>query len=225
MLKLICRGDRKKSSQPIVQMLLFLCMLSMPVISNADVRKEISYPGNSEDVYYFIHISDTHIGIPCDFAEINFQNLLEDIDNGDLDPAFIVNTGDLTDGSTDCYFDCECCTPDGPHEDEWITYRGVLDNYPNIRNRYYDIPGNHDRYGGEAGAQYWWDGETGSDGYKYKGVRGSASTISGPKSGNIEGQYSWAMATPLGDKTNLFFGINTCDEVGISFYDWNFTIG
>ena len=42
---------------------LFILLFCSVFVSNAqsDVREEIIYPGSSDDIYWFIHITDAHI--------------------------------------------------------------------------------------------------------------------------------------------------------------------
>ena len=197
---------------------------------DADPRKEINYPGDPNDIFWFVHISDSHIG-KNPTARINFEWVRDNIPEK-IKPKFIVNTGDLTDGSN-CERDMEdpldlkiCIKaieelpwvdddmplPDGPHALEWNDYFAIAVDIPN----YYDIPGNHDRYNDP-----FWDGETGSDGYKNFSVRGSGSELElDVKSGENEGHFSWIEHSPISKKNNLFFAINTNDETGRSFRDY-----
>ena len=152
-LKVTSRGRIEKTMRFLVQMLLVWCILLMPVLSNADRRKEIIYPGKSDDVFYFLHISDTHVGNTCGVipsSKLNFKYLLsmirdgDDVPNWTFDPKFIVNTGDLTDGSSLCptwYHDgWDCvCLPDGPHWEEWKDYADILNEHSNIISKYFDF--------------------------------------------------------------------------------------
>ena len=197
-------------------MLLFLHIFPTPPIFGADIRKEAVYPGKNDNVFYFIHISDIHIGAEGSEgsrAEENFRNFLSDVQQKLINPEAVVATGDLTDGTTGT----TSTIPDGPDRGEWNRYKDILKDYPDVVRKFYDTPGNHDRY-----EDISWDGG-GENGYKYCGVRGSESDFSLPlpavRSGEIEGQYSWTSPSPDG-KENLFFQINTNDEVGISFPEY-----
>ncbi len=175
-----------------------------------DARKQVSYPGDPAEISWFVHISDSHIGRNED-AQTNLKWAVNDLNLEYVKPSFIVNTGDLTD-STDCEadFTIDCDPnlnkwgplPDGPFIREWQDYYDIVSNAAN----YYDIPGNHDRY-----LDLNWDGETGFDGYKYMGLRGSQSQTPGAKSGTDEGTYSWM------NNNNLYLAVNTNDEIGISW--------
>jgi hypothetical protein len=91
-------------------------------------------------------------------------------------PSFIENTADLTDGSCcvgklGCNFELDEFhgplgpEPDGPYEYEWGEYSNIASSINGICD-YYDLPGNHDRYG-QLNRR---DGETEKDGYKYQCV-------------------------------------------------------
>jgi len=195
--------------------LLFLIFCT-PSVDDADARNNAVYPGKTDNVFYFIHISDIHIGAENgegSRAEDNFRNFLSDVRERIINPDSVVITGDLTDGTTGD----TSSIPDEPDKWEWNQYKEILKDYPEVIKKLYDSPGNHDRYDDVS-----WDGE-GSDGYKYCGVRGSESGFSLPapaiRSGDIEGQYSWTAPSPDG-KEHLFFQVNTNDEVGISFAEY-----
>ncbi|MDM8524778.1 metallophosphoesterase [Desulfococcaceae bacterium HSG8] len=196
--------------------LLFFFILCMPSVSDADARNEAVYPGKNDNVFYFIHISDIHIGAESgegSRAEKNFRDILSDIGQKIINPDAVVATGDLTDGTTGETLSI----PDGPDKWEWNRYKDIVKDYPEIIKKFYDAPGNHDRYNDIS-----WNGE-GAGGYKYSGVRGSESDFSLPypaiRSGDIEGQYSWTSPSPDG-KEHLFFQVNTNDEVGLSFSEY-----
>lgn len=196
--------------------LAMLLILSFTITSYADVREEIAYPGNPLDASFFIHISDTHIGSGS-LAIENFEAFLRYMDSGLIHPDCIVNTGDLTEGGT-CFPGYGFCIPTGPDKNEWEAYYNILLRYPLVMEKYYDLPGNHDRYGQID----HWTGETGYDGYTYFGLRGSESSFDSDikSQGNMEGQYDWEI------NSIFFMALNTCDETGISWFEYealNFT--
>ncbi|MFC1838664.1 metallophosphoesterase [Thermodesulfobacteriota bacterium] len=192
-------------------------------LSLGDTRKNIIYPGISDDVFWFVHISDIHIGYNTESKQ-QFEWIRDNIPSK-VNPKFIVNTGDLTDGSN-CENQGRFCEkwpswlnlisgedlplPDGPHLDEWVDYYSIAKDIPN----YYDIPGNHDRYN-----DINWDGKGEGHGYKFSGIRGSESNLD-IKSGNLQGQFSWVEKSPFSQKNNLFVTINTNDEYGLSFISY-----
>ncbi len=97
-------------------------------------------------LFWFMIISDTHIGANSTCSE----NLAWAVGQARqvIAPEFIVNTGDLTD-STDGGL-----IPNGPHQDEWDTYRLILETAGITSAFYYDMPGNHDEYNDGTLAYY-----------------------------------------------------------------------
>ncbi|RLB15552.1 MAG: hypothetical protein DRG63_06705 [Deltaproteobacteria bacterium] len=53
--------------------------------------------------------------------------------------AFVINTGDLVSGLAQGMW--------GQQEKEWRAYHEIISEDPNFTSRYFDLPGNHDRYG------------------------------------------------------------------------------
>jgi hypothetical protein len=108
-------------------------------------QKAYYYP-NADRLFWFMFISDTHIGANSTCAD----NLTWAVNQARqvIAPQFIVNTGDLTD-STDGGL-----IPDGPYQAEWDTYRQILENAGINSSFYYDMPGNHDEYNDGTLAYY-----------------------------------------------------------------------
>ena len=97
------------------------------------------YSSDNNKIFWFIHITDIHIGASGTQDSDNLAwivNTAKPI----IDPEFIVATGDLTDSTDGGLF------PDGPYIEEWNQYNAIL-TAANINDSfYYDIPGNHDAY-------------------------------------------------------------------------------
>jgi predicted MPP superfamily phosphohydrolase len=108
-------------------------------------QKPYYYP-NADRLFWFMFISDTHIGANSTCAE----NLTWAVNEARqvIAPQFIVNTGDLTD-STDGGL-----IPDGPYQAEWDRYRQILESAGINSSFYYDMPGNHDEYNDGTLAYY-----------------------------------------------------------------------
>jgi 3',5'-cyclic AMP phosphodiesterase CpdA len=200
----------------------FFWMLLWATISlAADPRRDVKYPGEAEDVLYFLQISDIHLGHTCgDDPAPNLRALLSLVESEMLNPVFIAVTGDLTDGA-ECYqppnWPCFCGVPNGPISYQWEDYAAILADHPRTKGKYYDLPGNHDRYGSPARAQLDWTGETGHDGYAYLAVRGSQAPYLGTREVGLEGQINWEVKSPTTETRNLFQTLNTADESGIAF--------
>ena len=103
------------------------------------------YP-NADRLFWFMIISDTHIGANSTCSE----NLTWAVTQARqvIAPQFIVNTGDLTDSTNGGLI------PDGPYQAEWDTYRQILENAGIDSSFYYDMPGNHDEYNDATLAYY-----------------------------------------------------------------------
>lgn len=186
-----------------------------------DPRGEVKYPGAAGNIFYFLHVTDIHVGHACSGQSApNLRVFLSLVESKVFDPSFVASTGDLTDGAT-CFqppgLPCTCGAPDGPIAAQWEDYAGILAGYPKTREIYYDLPGNHDRYGSLDKAQTDWTGETGWDGYAFLGVRGSQAPFLNARSVGLEGQFHWKLSSPDGQSLNLFQALNTNDESGIAF--------
>jgi hypothetical protein len=123
---------------------LFLLTLAVCFFSSfALATQKAYYHPNADRLFWFMILSDTHIGAD-NKAPLNTaaQNLAWAVGPARLAiaPLFIVNSGDLCD-STD-----GGSIPNGPHKDEWEMYRKILDDAGMTPDFYYDMPGNHDQY-------------------------------------------------------------------------------
>ena len=135
-------------------------------------------------------ISDTHIGADSTCA----QNLTWAVTQAwqVISPQFIVNTGDLTDSTNGGII------PNGPYQDEWNTYRHILESTGMNPAIYYDLPGNHDEYNDGTLAYY------------------RANSIQGRATGRT--QPSWTRQFPYG--SYHFLGVCTPGNDGAPFSIW-----
>ena len=108
-------------------------------------QKAYYYP-NADRLFWFMIISDTHIGADSTCA----QNLTWAVTQARqvISPQFIVNAGDLTDSTNGGVI------PNGPYQAEWDTYRQILASAGITSAFYYDMPGNHDEYN-DGGLAYY----------------------------------------------------------------------
>jgi len=163
-----------------------------------DIRKEIIYPGKSDNIIWFIHITDSHIDDNSASTESNNLRWIVNDANNVINPNFIVNTGDLVNGGS-------AISGFPQQQSQWDNYNSIVES--GNTSTYYDLPGNHDRY-----LDYDWDGESGFDGYQYSSIRGQDS--------NPFGQFRWEIESPT-NSGKFFYALNTCDETGISFAAYN----
>jgi hypothetical protein len=154
-------------------------------------RSQAYYHSSADRLFWFMVISDTHIGADgsqdtqyLTWAVTEARNI--------IDPLFIVNSGDLTDSTNGGTI------PNGPYEEEWINYRQILSSAGISPNLYYDIPGNHDAYNDENFAYY-----------KAYSMQGSAHNTT---------QHAWLKTFEFG--SYQFLGICTAGNDGASFSIW-----
>ncbi|MCG6877628.1 MAG: metallophosphoesterase, partial [Deltaproteobacteria bacterium] len=151
------------------------------------------YSSKNDRIFWFIQISDIHIGARETQDTQPTQNLqwivTEAVDT--IDPEFIVASGDLTDSTNGNFFGF----PDGPHQEEWDEYRGIVEPAGMDAGFYYDIPGNHEAYND----QYY-------DYYLANSVQGRATS---------QTQVSWTRSFDFGKYH--FLGTNTAGNTGEGF--------
>jgi len=171
---------------------LLLCLFSLGPPSRVQASNPHSarYSTDSNKIFWFLIISDVHIGAWGFTGSEDLEWAVTEANNV-IRPNFIVNLGDLTD-STNWN---EAGYPDGPHIEEWIEYRDVLDRNGVVETFYYDLPGNHDHFGDK-------------DFYYYLNY-----SIQGSATGKT--QFSWTRTFDFG--TYHFLGINTCGNDGADF--------
>ncbi len=195
----------------VVFALFFLFQSSITAIAS-DIRiDDINYPNLVKDnIFWFVQISDIHVGDQCDPPLYNLDwvtNKMPDI----IKPEFVVATGDLTDNVFVA-----------SRDSQWGLYRGYIYSNSEFRKIFYDIPGNHDRYGDPE-----WDGNNecngcvGSSGYMHDSYRGARERLLHPD--NPIGEFMWTwppLNMPAENGTYLFISANTCDEDGRTFLSY-----
>ncbi len=98
------------------------------------------YSDTTNDIIWFIHTSDLHIGARGTQDTDNFDWLVTQAKEV-IAPDFIIVTGDLTDSTNGNFLGY----PNGPYQEEWDQYRAIA-NGRVTPNDYYDLPGNHEQY-------------------------------------------------------------------------------
>lgn len=108
------------------------------------------YGSDVNDVAWFLVFTDTHVGCQFSCGDSDTENLdwatseAWDV----IDPAFVVNCGDLTDATNGGLI------PKTQYDSEWESYRSILDKNGMSADIYLDIPGNHDAYFDEGLTHY-----------------------------------------------------------------------
>jgi hypothetical protein len=142
------------------------------------------------EIFWFIHASDLHIGTSGSNDTTRLQWLVTTARNV-IQPSFIVATGDLTDSTNGNLFGL----PNGPYQAEWDQYKAIVDGAGAGPAFFYDIPGNHDAYN-DATFQY----------YRLNSVQGRAT-------GGM--QVSWTR--DFGYGKYHFLGVNSAGNDGRAF--------
>ena len=101
------------------------------------------------EIFWFIHASDLHIGMSGSNDTARLQWLVTTARTV-IQPSFIVATGDLTDSTNGNWLGL----PDGPYQAEWDQYKAIVDGAGAGPAFFYDIPGNHDAYSDATFAYY-----------------------------------------------------------------------
>lgn len=180
---------RGKKPIVIIVILLFLFLLSFDYSLQASNPDSACYSSDNDKIFWFIIISDIHIGAWDYPGSENLEWIVTEAKEF-INPSFIVNTGDLTDSTNwnDLGY------PDGPHIEEWREYQNILSGRVD-ENFYYDIPGNHDHYR-----------DKNFDYYLNYSIQGAATG---------QTQISWTRTFDFG--TYHFLGINTAGNDGAEF--------
>jgi MYXO-CTERM domain-containing protein len=134
-------------------------------------------------VFWFMHISDLHIGasfIEGPNATEHLQTALNDAVVV-IKPRFVAATGDLCDASI------AGIPTTGQTQGEWDTYKQAYTNAGMTPSFYHDLPGNHDGYG-DTGLTYY-----------------LANSLNGVT--NHATSSTWQVTTPLGDY--FFYGLDS----------------
>jgi len=149
-----------------------------------------TYCSDNDKLFWFLQISDIHIGTRGTQDSQNLQWIVNEAKNV-IDPSFIVASGDLTDSTNGNILGW----PNGPYQVEWDEYKAILSAAGMDSSFYFDIPGNHDAY---------------SDRYFEYYI---ANSIQGQATGKT--QISWSRTFSFGKYH--FIGVNTADNSGDSF--------
>ena len=148
------------------------------------------YSSDHDKIFWFLHVSDLHIGMSGDSDRARLQWLVTTARTL-MNPSFVVATGDLTDSTNGNLFGY----PNGPYQAEWNEYKGIVDGADAGPDFLYDLPGNHDAYNDKYFSYYL-----------ANSVQGRAT---------LKTQLSWTRTFPFG--TYHFLGVNTADNTGSGF--------
>jgi hypothetical protein len=164
-------------------------LLALLVPVRAGNPRGAVYSTATDQIFWFVHCSDTHIGAR---GSTDTNNLTWMVTTGKtaINPSFMVVTGDLTDSTNGNLFGL----PNGPYQAEWDSYKNVLAGRVTASD-YYDLPGNHDAYSDKYFAYYL------------------ANSVQGQATHST--QVSWTKTFPFG--TYHFLGVNSCDNTGAAF--------
>jgi hypothetical protein len=142
------------------------------------------------EIFWFIHASDLHIGMSGSNDTTRLQWLVTTARNV-IQPSFVVATGDLTDSTNGNWLGI----PNGPYQAEWDQYKAIVDKAGAGPTFFYDIPGNHDAYSDATFAYY------------------RANSVQGRATGGT--QVSWTREFSYG--TYHFLGVNSAGNDGRAF--------
>lgn len=144
------------------------------------------YLDDTDGIFWFLHISDTHVGEDLGYGTQDTDNLswVLAAADGVIFPEFIVCTGDLVD-ATDGWL-----VPSGQYQSEWDEYDGLLAG--RSVTFFHDLPGNHDTYFDEGATHYL------------------GNSLIGTSYGTMH--EAWSHAFPFGEY--LFVGLNSADTSG-----------
>lgn len=170
--------------------LIALGLLTMLVPAGAGNPPNPAYSPENTRIFWFVHLSDTHIGASGDSDSSNLQWIVS-TGRSVIAPSFMVVTGDLTDSTNGNIFGF----PNGPYQSEWDQYKNILAAAGVDATWYYDLPGNHDAYNDRTFAYY------------------RANSIQGRMTGGM--QVTWTRTFDWGKYH--FLGINTADNTGAGF--------
>jgi hypothetical protein len=181
------------------------CMAFCPLATAGDPGGA-SYSANNDHIFWFLQISDIHMGQGSEQDSTNLSWIVTGEGKQTINPEFIVATGDLTESNLN-----------SQDLDDWIEYNRVLglclneacsqinlDVLQSYQDVYYDLPGNHDHYG-----------DPNFDFYLNWSVQGLLSSEAAPIEERT--QSSWLISKSYG--TYHFIGANTAGDDG---WTWPF---
>jgi hypothetical protein len=100
------------------------------------------YLDDADELFWFLQISDTHVGEDLLYGAQDTDNLDalvgETVDT--ILPEFVVLTGDIVDATNGWLW------PTWQYQDEWDEYRSVIDGWGMDITFFHDVSGNHDAY-------------------------------------------------------------------------------
>ena len=174
-----------------IGLVLAACVLSPSrAVVNAGNPRGAFYSADNTRVFWFVHVSDLHIGMSGTDDSSRLQWLVTTA-RSVVNPAFIVATGDLTDSTNGNWLGW----PNGPYQEEWDEYKSILANAGAGPGVYYDVPGNHDAYSDRYFTYYL------------------ANSVQGQATGQT--QLSWTRQFSFGKYH--FLGVNTAGNDGAAF--------
>ena len=103
---------------------------------------------STENIFWFVHVTDVHIGAYSVIADNrqNFRDFFENVNH--INPSFIVDTGDLTNGIIPL--------PTVQDVEQWRDRYNILAAAGMINTSYYyDLVGNHDGYNDSLTFSYY----------------------------------------------------------------------
>ncbi len=176
---------------PVIRLLLAVCVLfpSRAVVKAGNPHGAF-YSADNTRVFWFLQVSDPHIGMSGTDDSSRLQWLVTTA-RSVINPAFVVATGDLTDSTNGNWLGW----PNGPHQEEWNEYKSILANAGAGADFFYDLPGNHDAYNDRYFTYYL------------------ANSVQGRATGQT--QQSWTRQFPFGKYH--FLGVNTAGNDGAAF--------
>ncbi len=120
----------------------FVLMLLATGMAVASDPNGARYTDDHNNIFWFVVISDTHVGEKLSGGDNDTVNLRW-VTGSAFDrirPTLILNCGDLVDATNGGLI------PTGQHKEEWTQYRDILINNGMSFDVYVDMPGNHDQY-------------------------------------------------------------------------------
>jgi hypothetical protein len=234
----------KRLGVPAISLLLAALVLLPPHIAvKASNRYVAEYCSASDNLFWFLHVSDLHIGARGTTDSSRLQWLVTTARNV-IKPVFIVATGDLTDSTNGNLFNI----PNGPYQAEWDQYKSILTSAGVDAKSFYDLPGNHDAYNDRdftyyransvqgrvgKGPQLSWTYEHGARTYHFLGVNsagndGRAFSLSfpyGDYAGLDQAELAFIeseLSSNAGSALTLVFGHHPVTDTGASDDTWLF---
>lgn len=158
----------------------FVLSLLLAIPARAGGPASAYYAADTDGVFWFMHVSDLHIGTGMWETNYEPESLEFALNEGVevIQPTFVVATGDLVDGSRS-----DAIPTSGQDQAEWDAYRSILTNAGMTATFYYDVIGNHDLYvpSWECPSIHW---------YLDNSLQGQATGAP---------HFSWSHTTALGD--------------------------